>query len=152
MFYKYPKHMLYEEIGTNQDLSYIWICSLSILYNCKFILMATSLGTNAVVVTRVHSLYCPSPYTVSVYMYTLKVFESLTTISKTFRNDIVSGFWNWRCDIYSVGSTDKKTFLSLSLCVCVCVCACMHACACVCFVFYLSLPCDVPMIFFTKKK
>ena len=46
--------MFYEEIRTKQDLSYISICSLSILYNSKFVLMATSLGTNAVVVTRVH--------------------------------------------------------------------------------------------------
>ena len=46
--------MFYEEIRTKQDLSYISICSLSILYNSKFILMATSLGTNAVIVTRVH--------------------------------------------------------------------------------------------------
>ena len=36
-----------------QDLSYISICSLSILYNSKFILMTKSLGTNAVSVTRV---------------------------------------------------------------------------------------------------
>ena len=46
--------MLYEEIRTKQDLSYISICSLSILYNSKFILMTTSLGPNAVVVMRVH--------------------------------------------------------------------------------------------------
>ena len=45
---KYPKHMFYEEIKTKQE------CSLSILYNSKFILMATSSGTNAVVVTRDH--------------------------------------------------------------------------------------------------
>ena len=48
---KYPKHMFYEEIRIKQGLSYI---SLRILYNTKFILMATFLGTNAVVVTRVH--------------------------------------------------------------------------------------------------
>ena len=48
--------MIYEEIRTKQDLSYISIYSLSILYNSKFILMATSLGTNAVVVTRVHCI------------------------------------------------------------------------------------------------
>ena len=46
--------MFYEEIRRKQDLPYISICSLSILYSSKFILMATSLGTNAVVVTRVH--------------------------------------------------------------------------------------------------
>ena len=31
--------MFYEEIRTKQDLSYMFICSLSILYNSKFILM-----------------------------------------------------------------------------------------------------------------
>ena len=46
--------MFYEEIRTKQDRFYISICSLIILYNSKFILMATSLGKNAVVVTRVH--------------------------------------------------------------------------------------------------
>ena len=45
---KYPKHMFYKEIR------YIPFCPLRILYNSKFILMATSLETNAVVVTRVH--------------------------------------------------------------------------------------------------
>ena len=49
--------MLYEEIRTKTNLSYISVCSLSFLYNSKFILMATSLGTNAIVVTRVHSIY-----------------------------------------------------------------------------------------------
>ena len=47
--------MFCEEISTKEDLSYISInmYSLSILYNGKFILMAASLGTNAVVVMRV---------------------------------------------------------------------------------------------------
>ena len=45
--------MFYEEIRTKTNLSYISFCSLSSLYNSKFILMATSLGTNTVVVTRV---------------------------------------------------------------------------------------------------
>ena len=48
--------MFYGDIRTKQDLSYISICSLSILYNSKFIILATSLGTNAVVVTRVHCI------------------------------------------------------------------------------------------------
>ena len=42
--------MLYEEVRIKQDISYISIC--------KFILMATCLGTNAVVVTRVHCIQC----------------------------------------------------------------------------------------------
>ena len=49
----YPKHMFYEEIRIKQDLSYIPFCPLRILYSSKFIIMASSLGTNAVVVTRV---------------------------------------------------------------------------------------------------
>ena len=49
--------MFCEEIRTKQDISYIAICSLRILYNSKFILMATSLRTNVVVVTRVQCLY-----------------------------------------------------------------------------------------------
>ena len=46
--------MFYEEIRIKQGLSYISFGPLRILYNSKFIIMATSLGTNAVVVTRVH--------------------------------------------------------------------------------------------------
>ena len=44
-------------IWTKQDLSYISLCSLRILYNSKFILMATSLRKNAVVVTRVRCIF-----------------------------------------------------------------------------------------------
>ena len=51
---KYPKHMFYEDIRIKQGLFYIPFYPLRILYNSNFILMATSLGTNAVVVTRVH--------------------------------------------------------------------------------------------------
>ena len=51
---KYPKHMFYEEIRIKQGPSYISFCPLRVLYNSKFILMATSLGTNAVVLPRVH--------------------------------------------------------------------------------------------------
>ena len=46
----YPKHIINKEIKTKQDISYILICSLSILYNSKFILIAMSSETNAVVV------------------------------------------------------------------------------------------------------
>ena len=53
---KYPKHMFYEELIVKQGLSYITFCPLRLLYNRKFILMATSLATNAVVVTRVHCI------------------------------------------------------------------------------------------------
>ena len=56
---KYPKQMFWEKTITKQDLSYILICSLStcILYNSNFNLMASSFGTNAVVVTRVHCIF-----------------------------------------------------------------------------------------------
>ena len=54
---KYPKHMFFKEIKSKQELSYMSICSLSILYNSKFILMATSLGTNTVLVMMVHCRY-----------------------------------------------------------------------------------------------
>ena len=47
-------YVLGEEINTKHDLSYISICSFSILHNSKFVLMAVSLGTNGIVVTRVH--------------------------------------------------------------------------------------------------
>ena len=53
---KYPKQMFYVEIRIKQGLPYILFCSLRILYNSEFILMATNLGTNAVVVTRVHCI------------------------------------------------------------------------------------------------
>ena len=51
---KYPKHTFYEEITIKHDICCILFCSLRILYNSKFILMAIYLGTNVVVVTRVH--------------------------------------------------------------------------------------------------
>ena len=54
---KDPKHMFCEEIRIKQGLSYISFCPINplrILHNSKFIIMATFLGTNVVVVTRVH--------------------------------------------------------------------------------------------------
>ena len=65
---KYPKHMFSGEIRIKQWLSYILFCPLRILYNDKLILKATSLGTNAIVVTRVHCiwlLFCPSLFLIS---------------------------------------------------------------------------------------
>ena len=50
---KYPKHMFYEEIKIKEGLSCILFCPLRILYNSKFIIMATFWGTNAVIVRRV---------------------------------------------------------------------------------------------------
>ena len=46
--------MFYKEIGMKQGLSYLVFCPLRTLYNRKFILTATSLGANVVVVMRVH--------------------------------------------------------------------------------------------------
>ena len=51
---KYPNHMFCKEITIKQGISYISFWPLRILYNNEFILMATSLGTKAVVVTRGH--------------------------------------------------------------------------------------------------
>ena len=53
-FLQISKTYVFEEIRIKQCLSNISFCPLRILYNSNFILMATSLGTNAVVVTRVH--------------------------------------------------------------------------------------------------
>ena len=53
---KYPKHMFCEEIRIKQGLFYLSFCPLKILYNWKFIIMAKSLGTNAVLLTRVHCI------------------------------------------------------------------------------------------------
>ena len=47
---KYPKQMLCEETRIKQGLSYRSFYPYRILYNSKFILMATSLGTNDIVV------------------------------------------------------------------------------------------------------
>ena len=46
--------MFYEEIMVKQCLSYISFCPFRILYYSKFVLMEMSLGTNVVVLTRVH--------------------------------------------------------------------------------------------------
>ena len=54
---KYPKHMYYEKTRKKIDLSYISIRSLRILYNSKFILMAMSFETNAVVVMKGHCMF-----------------------------------------------------------------------------------------------
>ena len=45
--------MFSEEVRIKQGLSQVSFCSLKILYNSKFILMASSFGTNAVIVMMV---------------------------------------------------------------------------------------------------
>ena len=57
---KYPKHMFYEEIRIKRGFFYLSFCPLKNLYNSKFIIMATSLGANAVVVT-LNCVYGDSP-------------------------------------------------------------------------------------------
>ena len=54
---KYPKHMFCKEVRIKQGFSYIAFYPLRILNNSKFIIMATSLAINAVVVTTVHCMY-----------------------------------------------------------------------------------------------
>ena len=53
--------MFCEEIKKKHGISYKSLCPLRILYNSKFMLMATSLVTNAVVVTRVHCIILMVP-------------------------------------------------------------------------------------------
>ena len=65
---KYPKHMFYEEIRIKHSICCISFCSLRILYNSKFILMAISLETNVVVVKRGHCI-CRKMICFILYMY-----------------------------------------------------------------------------------
>ena len=54
--------MFYQEIRIKECHSYIIsLCPFRSLYKNKFILMVTSLGTNAVVVTRVHCIRTDRP-------------------------------------------------------------------------------------------
>ena len=55
LFIKCPKRMFYEEMRMKKDLSCLSFCSLRFLHNNTFTLMATSFGTNAIVVTRITS-------------------------------------------------------------------------------------------------
>ena len=68
--------MFYEEIRIKQGLSNISFCPLRILYNSKFIIIATSLGTNAVVVTRVH---CISEYCLKICV--LCIFQAAKSLN-----------------------------------------------------------------------
>ena len=54
---KYPKRMFCEEITIKPGICCVTFCSFRLVYNSKFILMAISLGTNAVVVMRVRCVY-----------------------------------------------------------------------------------------------
>ena len=72
--------MFYEDITTNTTF-------LSILYNSKFILMATSLGTNAVVVTRV---YCTFDHAVTLAYKRFSLFEFFCNDMSTLVGHFVS--------------------------------------------------------------
>ena len=74
---KYPKHTFYEEIKIKYGICCISLCSLRILYNSKFILMAISSGTNAVVVTRFH---CITQFYSNSYVFTNSVDTAQMTV------------------------------------------------------------------------
>ena len=76
---KYPKYMFYEDIRIKHGLSNILFCPLGILYNSKFIIMATFLGTNAVVVTRVHCIQGVS--VISSLIYNIKIHCEVKRVS-----------------------------------------------------------------------
>ena len=77
---KYPKHMFHEEIKIKQGLSNISFCPLRILYNSKFIIMTASLGTNAVVVTRVHCIWKLPKYIGEITWQIPSVYHIISTI------------------------------------------------------------------------
>ena len=98
---KYPKHMFYEEVRIKQGLSYILFCPLRILHNSKFIIMATFMGTNAVVVMRVQCIVNSFFHVVAQVLekYDLLTVGQLLTSSvsklqwkNTCKNDI-GQFW-----------------------------------------------------------
>ena len=71
--------MFYEEIKKVRFFFCKAFCLLKILYNSKFILMATSLGTNAVVVTRVHcnkETCCGSVFGRTILIFCLHFFQN----------------------------------------------------------------------------
>ena len=78
--------MFYGDIRTKQDLSYVLICLFSILYNSKFIVMATSLGTNAVV----HCIRAVSSERLSSYTPKSFIRHLLSFIHSEVANDSVT--------------------------------------------------------------
>ena len=72
--------MFYEEIRIKQGFSYISFCLLRILYNSEFILMATSLGTNAVVVTRVHCIFTIAGVCAVCWPYIVSPYFTISTV------------------------------------------------------------------------
>ena len=80
--------MFYEEIRTKQSLPYISFCSLRNLYNSELILLATSLGTNAVVVTRDHCMMG-----LADMLYESVVFVSFLMPAQKFKPSTVEPQW-----------------------------------------------------------
>ena len=77
--------MFYEEIRIKQCVSYISLCQLRILYNRKFILMATYLGTNAVIVTRDHcTLSHPVVVSTASVLFLCRLLQLFRCISLLF--------------------------------------------------------------------
>ena len=79
--YKYPKHTFYEKMIIKQDLSYISFCPLRPLFYRKFLFKATSLGTNGVIVTKVHCTSCKEDKYILKRIYPLEPWtDSLDTV------------------------------------------------------------------------
>ena len=82
---KYPKPMFYEVIRIEQGLSYTSFCPLRILYNSKFILMAASLGTSAVVVRGFTVI---SKFLLSLFR-ALKLLDEGQTVETLIRHPVL---------------------------------------------------------------
>ena len=97
---KYSKHMFYEEIIMKQGLCYISFCPLRLLYNRKFILMATSPETYAVVVTRVHC---------KIFTWNHFLSRAMNTDSLQIKLFIQSNKYVW---LYAINSLVNKTIFT----------------------------------------
>ena len=94
--------MFFEEIKIKPGPSYIAFCPLRILYNSKFILMATSLGTNAVVVTRVHCIYL-SHMSKDTFCHAYLSFSVDTCVKDTYYHSYVSFLFRVHSCYYVLG-------------------------------------------------
>ena len=112
---KYPKHMFYEEI-IKHGICCISFCWLRILYNIKFILMAMSLGTNAVVVTRVHCIYNNHDVTKQKCMDCVEKWHScVVNTSLDPSSSVMKGCADMLPFLCSCGYVDYKIRLRLML-------------------------------------
>ena len=105
--------MFYKEIRIKQGLPFITICPLRILYNRKFILMATSLG-NVVVVTRVH---CRMQWhirpAVSLFVERHSIYER-NGVYVTSQGKVLTDLHR----SYYIISCIVRIFISLDFCIC----------------------------------